>query len=106
MSKSNIRKADNTMPQRSKKIIWVQMVDMTGIHPMRLGELIEIGWIEPFKSPVEEYLFSESDVYRIKKLVRICRDFEVSTLAATIIVDLLERIEDLQQEVKHLRGLL
>jgi hypothetical protein len=94
------------VPVKSKTIIWIQLVEVTGIHPMRLGELIEIGWIDPHRTSSKEYLFSETDVYRIKRLVRICRDFELNTLAGTIIVDLVERIEQLEQEVKELRRLL
>jgi hypothetical protein len=94
------------LPEKSRRIVWIQLVEVTGIHPMRLGELIEIGWIDPAFTAGEEYLFSESDVYRIKRLVRICRDFELSTLAGTIIVDLVDRIEQLEREVKELRRLL
>ena len=94
------------LPEKSKTIVWIQLVDVTGIHPIRLGELIEMGWIVPARATGEEYLFSEADVYRIKRLVRVCRDFELSTLAGTIIVDLVDRIEQLEREVRELRRLL
>jgi hypothetical protein len=94
------------LPEKSKKIVWIQLVEVTGIHPIRLGELIEMGWIDPARTAGDEYLFSEGDVYRIKRLVRICRDFELSTLAGSIIVDLVDRIEHLEREVKELRRLL
>jgi hypothetical protein len=94
------------LPEKSKMIIWIQLVEVTGIHPIRLGELIEMGWIDPDRTASDDYLFSETDVYRIKRLVRVCRDFELSTLAGTIIVDLVDRIEQLEREVRELRRLL
>ncbi|MFW6323811.1 MAG: chaperone modulator CbpM [Desulfovibrionales bacterium] len=95
-----------SVPEKSKKLIWVHLVEITGIHPMRLGELIEMGWVEPEMTVHNEYIFHEKDVYRIRKLVRLCRDFDLSTTAGTIIIDLLERVEQLQNEVSQLRRLI
>ena len=49
-------------------------------------------------------LFSEGDVYRVRKLERICADFELPVVGGTIIVDLLERIDQLEREVQSLQG--
>jgi len=94
------------LPVRSELVIWSRFVELTGIHPPRLGELIELGWVCPDKTHEECYLFHPRDVYRVSKLERLCRDFELSAMAGTIIVDLLERIEMLEQQVRDLRRLL
>ena len=49
-------------------------------------------------------LFSGRDVYRVRKLERICCDFGLPVVGGTIIVDLLERIEELEQQVRSLQG--
>jgi len=98
------------LPVRSELVVWSRFVELTRIHPSRLGELIELGWICPDKTREERreecYLFHPKDVYRVSKLERLCRDFELSVMAGTIIIDLLERIEVLEQQVRDLRRLL
>lgn len=94
------------LPAPSELVIWSRFVELTGIHPSRLGELIELGWIFPDKTKEQYYLFHPKVVFRVSKLERLCRDFELSAMAGTIIVDLLERIETLEQQVRELRRLL
>lgn len=86
----------------SEMISWVEFMDLTSVHPTRLGDLIELGWLEPTKTSGEQFLFCVRDVYRVRKLERICNDFELSSLGGTIIVDLLCRIEALEQKVREL----
>ncbi len=67
---------------------------------MRLEELIEMDWIRCECVGENNYLFPEREVLRVQKLLRLCRDLEISTLAGMIIVDLLERIEDLEERLR------
>ncbi len=69
---------------------------------MRLGELIELGWIEAVVTPAREYLFHRRDALRLMRLERLCRDFEINCVGGSIIVDLLERIEGLERRLKSL----
>lgn len=94
------------LPIPSDLVIWSRFVELTGIHPSRLGELIELGWVCPDRTREDCYLFHPRDVFRVSKLERLCRDFELSAMAGTIIVDLLERIEILDRQVRDLRRLL
>lgn len=94
------------LPVRSDLVIWSRFVELTGIHQSRLGELIELGWVCPDRTREDCYLFHPRDVFRVSKLERLCRDFELSAMAGTIIVDLLERIEILDRQVRDLRRLL
>jgi chaperone modulatory protein CbpM len=96
----------NGVPVRSELISWSQFLEQTGVHPSRLGELIELGWIEPVRTRGELYLFRVRDVYRLRKMERICRDFDLSSVGGSIIVDLLERIDALEQKVRQMERLL
>lgn len=100
------KKYANNLPERSKLIGWVEFVELTEAHPTRIGELIEIGWIEPTTTAEENYLFQARDVYRMRKLMRLIRDLDVNDAGACIIVDLLERIEQLEKKVRDLERLL
>jgi chaperone modulatory protein CbpM len=93
------------LPERSSYIAWTQLVELTGITPTQMAELTELGWIEPGRTASEEYIFTHRDVYRIQKLIRICKDLDVTYTGGSIIVDLLERIEELENEIEDLNRL-
>jgi chaperone modulatory protein CbpM len=94
------------LPVKSELIAWAQFIELTGLHPSFVGELIEIGWLEPRQTRGSDLLFRHRDVYRVKKLNRLCRDLEISAVGGSIIVDLVERIETLEQRVRELEQLV
>ncbi|MBA4356733.1 MAG: MerR family transcriptional regulator [Desulfovibrio sp.] len=96
----------NSLPIRSELIAWTQLVELTCVEPATVAELLDMGWIDPVHTRADEYLFRARDVLRIKKLMRLCRDLEISLAGGSIIVDLLERVERLEQELTELRRLL
>ncbi len=89
-------------PATSERIAWTEFLEATGVHPSRIGELMDLGWIDPHTTASGEYLFVRRDVYRIRKLERLMVDFEMNTVAGTIVVDLLERVERLEDQVRRL----
>ncbi|MFP4108100.1 MAG: chaperone modulator CbpM [Desulfonatronovibrio sp.] len=91
---------------KSNLIHWTQFVQSTGVSPYRLSELVEMGWVDAVRITSEDYHFPEREIFRVQKLMRICRDFELPTIGGTIIVDLLERIEDMEKEITQLRSLI
>ena len=101
-----LRLPDITLPEPSGLVAWGQMVEYTDIDPGSCADLVELGWIDPVKTHTEEYLFTQRDLYRVQKLMRICRDLEVSFAGGTIIIDLLEKIEHLESELEEIRRLL
>lgn len=101
----NIYGYDEDLPVHSEYLAWAEFIELTAVHPTRLGELLELGWITPGRAGDEEYLFTRKDVYRIRKLERICTDFNISALGGSIIVDLLERIDQLERKVAELEQL-
>jgi len=94
------------LPSRSRHYSRRQLLEITGVGEVRLIELMELGWIDPMIAGGDEPLFLARDVYRIAKLQRLVTDFEICPLSASIIVDLLERIETLEKRVEELRRLL
>jgi chaperone modulatory protein CbpM len=107
MDEINIRNLDyGGYPVRSRLVAWAQFLELTAVHPSRIGELVELGWIEPIKTNKEAYLFTMRDVYRLRKLERLCRDLDINAAGGCVIVDLLERIEFLERKVHELEGLL
>lgn len=94
------------LPEPSEFVAWAQLVELTSIKPGQVNELIELGWIKPTRTGAEEYLFRLRDVYRIHKLMRLVHDLEISFNSGSLIVDLLDRVEELEKEVEELKRLV
>lgn len=67
-------------------------------HPDLLAIYQEMGIIE-----LEDDSISFEDLLRLQKILRLKRNCGVNTVGATIIVDLLEKIEIMQDELERLR---
>ncbi len=83
-----LSRSEKEVPSRSAYIVW--------------AEFIDIGWLEPTRTAEEAFLFRQNDVYRIRKLERLCADFELHTLGASIVMDLLDRIDGLESRLREL----
>ena len=67
------------------------------IHPDLLDLYRELGIIE-----VEEGLINHDDLRRLQKMIRLRDKLGVNTIGASIIVDLLDKIETMQDELDNL----
>ncbi len=106
MSEKFVDIRNESNPAKSKLLHWSEFVRACEVNPHRLGELVEMGWINSVCTQNNDYLFPEKEIFKVRKLVRLCKDFGLSTVGGVIIVDLLEEIEELKREVSELRGLL
>ncbi len=86
-----------SLPTPSPVLAWEEFIEITGASPEHLEELLSLGWLEARNSAAEVRIFHDADIYRVRKLERICCDFELPLVGGTIIVDLLERIERLER---------
>jgi chaperone modulatory protein CbpM len=106
LEKIMMRMPGLNLPERSEYVAWAQLVELTSIQPAQMAELVDLGWISPARTGAAEYLFRLRDVYRIHKLMRLVKDLDVSFDSGSIIVDLLERVEELETEIEELRRLV
>lgn len=104
-SMAEIRVRQQDLPAISRLLSEDEFLSLTGLARQELQELVQLDWLDCVKTS-ESVLFRTHDILRVRKLDRLCSDFELSTLGGTIVVDLLERIEELEDELRHLRGLL
>jgi len=94
------------LPERSEYVAFAQLLELTGIPRVEVVELVDLGWITPATTGADEYLFRLRDVYRIHKLMRLVNDLEIPFNCGSIVVDLLERVEELEKEIEELRRLV
>lgn len=93
---------DQTTHAASGVVAVEEFVELTGISPEHLEELLALDWLETRLSATKTRLFRDADIYRVRKLERICCDFELPVIGGTIIVDLLERIDRLERLVSRI----
>ena len=68
------------------------------IHPELLALYEKMGLIE-----VKDGFVDYDDLKRLRRILRLKQNVGVNTVGASIIVDLLDKIEALQDEIEHLR---
>jgi MerR family transcriptional regulator/heat shock protein HspR len=77
-----------------------RLVDM---HPQTLRMYERLGLVQPQRSEHNIRLYSERDIERLRKIKRLTQDLGVNLAGVEIILDLLDRIEQLQRELQRRR---
>ena len=75
-----------------------------GLSAAELDELIEYGALTPLQRGHTEHAFSAECVVPLRSAGRLRRDFDLDLFAVAILLGYLNRIEELEREVKHLRA--
>jgi chaperone modulatory protein CbpM len=78
-----------------------ELAAAVGITPAGLARLVRLGLVEP--TTPEAQTFAAATAPRLRRMLRLHHDLEVSLTAAAIIVDLLERLERLEGELARRR---
>ncbi|WP_245395119.1 chaperone modulator CbpM [methane-oxidizing endosymbiont of Gigantopelta aegis] len=68
-------------------------------------EFIEYGVIEPLQAQSDNLRFQGTSLFRIKRAKRLQRDLGVNLAGAALALDLMEKIEDLEVQIKRLQQL-
>lgn len=79
---------------------------MLGIHQQTLRYYEREGLIEPSRSRGNIRLYSVSDINRLRQVQRLINDLGVNLAGAAAILQMNERIRELEAEVEQLRGIL
>ncbi|MCR3922967.1 MAG: chaperone modulator CbpM [Firmicutes bacterium] len=77
---------------------WVS-IHALDYHPELLERLTLLGIIT-----VKDEMIHSHDLARLRKLFHMRSCLGVNITGAAIILDLLDRVEELQKEIRHLRG--
>ena len=76
-----------------------QVAAACGLSPARLHRLVRLGVIDPDATGAR--LFSVAAAVRLRKILRLRADLGVNLAGAEIIVDLLARLDRLENELTH-----
>lgn len=69
-----------------------------------LERCVEIGALNPEELRDDPFALPPARSARLRRLQRLCRGLELDVFAGSIIVDLLEQLDDLRRELERPRG--
>ena len=76
---------------------------LVNCHPQTLRTYERMGLIEPRRSDNNVRLYSDKDIELLRQIQRLTQDMGVNLAGVEIVLKLLERIENLQEELERLR---
>ncbi|MFN4032432.1 MAG: heat shock protein transcriptional repressor HspR [Fimbriimonadales bacterium] len=72
---------------------------MCGLHPQTLRLYERLGLIQPHREGNSKRLYSEADIARLRRIQRLTQQLGVNLAGVEIILRLLERIEQMNNEM-------
>ena len=76
---------------------------MLDVHPQTLRNYERLGLISPARTEAGIRLYSERDLDRVRQIIRLTEELGVNLAGAEVILNMRDRIEQLQGEVDQLR---
>ena len=93
------------MPEKSDEPLYVISVAarLVDCHPQTLRQYEKLGLVSPDRSDSNARLYSDEDIEQLKQIQRLTQELGVNLAGVEIILNLLDKIQDLRSEVKRLR---
>jgi len=82
----------------------VELAESCGITQEVVQELVEYGALSPSGTRPGEWDFGAECVTSVRKAARLCNDLELETSAMALVISFLERIHELEAQVRRLRA--
>lgn|SRR5581483_6550068 len=79
-----------------------EVARLADMHPVLVERLMTLGLVDPVATTPEP-LFDVATVLRLHRIVRLRRDLGVNWVGIGVVLDLLAKIEELEQEIARLR---
>ena len=73
---------------------------LTGLHPQTVRLYERLGLVAPKRVNNKNRLYSDSDIARLQQIRRFTQDMGVNLAGVEIILELLQKIEELQRQVE------
>jgi chaperone modulatory protein CbpM len=85
-----------------------ELARVSGLSPSELQELVEYGALAPVQrtQTTTTLVFSAACVAPLRQAVRLRRDFDLDLFMVGMLLDYLQRIEDLEKQVRSLKAQL
>ncbi len=95
--------ADERLPEDEPIYVISVAARLVCMHPQTLRYYDRIGLMKPSRTVGRTRLYSRSDIERLRKINRLTDDLGVNLAGVEVILNMSERIEELQQELERTR---
>ena len=89
-------------PESTNLITLQQLADLACVHPELVHLMVEWSLVDPARTD-PELLFQETAVPRIWRIMRLKNDLGINWNGIGVILNLLERIDHLEREIRSLK---
>lgn len=76
---------------------------MVGLHAQTLRYYERVGIIRPSRTLGRQRLYSQADIERLRRIKTFTEDMGVNLAGAEVALKLMQRIDELEREVRQLR---
>ncbi len=80
------------------------LAELSGLAPALLRELVEMGALNPTDLRAQQWHFASECVVSVRRAGRLREDFDLDANALSVALNLVERIQELERELHHLRS--
>lgn len=94
---------DDQPPQNQNALTLLELACLVGTSRQIIKELLEVELIEPC-SREPEILFAVELLPRVRKIVRLHRHLDISLSSMALVLDLLDRIDDLEERLAEMES--
>ena len=81
-----------------------ELCELSGLSESELRVLVDFGAIAPMDPDARDWTFSAERLVVARSASRLRRDFDLDAQALAVAVALLERVRDLEQQLRNLRA--
>lgn len=89
----------DTLPKDEPIYIISVAAKLVCLHPQTLRYYDRIGLMRPTRTSGQTRLYSRADIERLKKIIRLTDDLGVNLAGVEVILNMTERMEELQEEL-------
>jgi DNA-binding transcriptional MerR regulator len=93
-------------PRDSQRLTLEELAQAAHLHPKLVERFVACDLLAPVEQGGSRLLFEEAAVLRVQAIQRLRQDLGVNLSGIAVILDLIERLRDLQRELDWLRSRL
>jgi chaperone modulatory protein CbpM len=101
MKRNIVKVYEGILIEEDKPLSISKLSERCMISKVEIEELVYEGVIEPLKVQEESWSFASETLWRVKKVQRLRRDLDLNIPGAALTMQLLDRIEELENMIKR-----
>ncbi len=95
--------SDRQLPEDEPCYVISVAAKLVNLHPQTLRYYDKIGLIQPDRTEGRIRLYSPRDIRKLRKIARLTEDLGVNLAGVEVILNMTNRIRELQREVEQVR---